>query len=124
MTASFSSSSYVPDNLVDGDTDDLLSRTVTLISGQNLSRGALLGKITASGKYTLSLSAATDGSEVPDAILAEDCDASAADAEALVYFAGRFIAAALTYGTAHTAATVRDGLQDRRGILLVGSVPA
>ncbi|CAK8987140.1 Portal protein [Cleaved into: Protein B*] [Durusdinium trenchii] len=42
-----------------------------------------------SGKYLLSLAAADDGSQTPKAVLAEDCDASAGDKTAIVYFAGK-----------------------------------
>jgi hypothetical protein len=51
----------------------------TLISGQNLIVGTVLGKITASGKYTLHNNAATDGSEIASAILRNSTDASTAD---------------------------------------------
>ena len=66
-TASYSSSAFSPDKLIAGDMP-LRSRPITLISGENLTRGAVLGKITSGGKYNLSLSAAGDGSETPDAI--------------------------------------------------------
>lgn len=57
-----------------------LSRdAATLIAGQNLLDGAVLGKITASGKYTQFDPAAGDGSQVAAAILFGDKDASAAD---------------------------------------------
>lgn len=58
--------------------------TGTLISGQNCVAGTVLGKITASGKYTLHNNAASDGSEVAAAVLLAAVDASAADARALV----------------------------------------
>ena len=45
MPASFSSTSYTPDGLLVGE-DVVLSRQITLISGQNCARGAVLGKIT------------------------------------------------------------------------------
>jgi len=64
-----------------------------------------------SGKYTLSLSAAVDGSQIPDAVLAETCDASLGDLATVAYFAGGFDGAKLTLGTAHTVASVREGLR-------------
>ncbi len=92
----------------------VIVRTATLASGAGaLTRGAVLGKITASGKYLLSLSGALDGSEVPDAILAEDADATSADAQVMIYLAGDFRADQLTIGSAHTAASIRDGLRDK-----------
>jgi hypothetical protein len=116
-TASFTETTYTPDRLCLGGPYD--SRAITLLSGQNCARGAVLGKITASGKYKLSAAAAGDGSEVPDVILAEACDASVADKTALVYINGRFNDASITLGAGHTVASIRDGLQDRRGILLI-----
>jgi hypothetical protein len=110
MPASFSSASASYDKLI-ADATHLLSRKVTVISGQNVVRGAVLGKITASGKYNLSLSAAVNGSETPDLILAEDCDASGGDKEAVAYEAGVFNVNALTIGTAHTAASIQEGLR-------------
>jgi hypothetical protein len=55
--------------------------TITVLSGQNLQAAAVLGKITASGKYKVLEPAAVDGSEVAAGILYDAVDASAADAE-------------------------------------------
>lgn len=107
----FTSESYTPDRLHAGDFP-IRTLDVTIASGQNLTRGALLGKITASGKYVLSLAGAADGSQTPVAILAEDLDASAADAQGIVYVSGDFNENAITYGTGHTADSVRAGLRD------------
>jgi hypothetical protein len=115
--ASFASSAFTPDKLIAGPMP-LAERKITLISGQNLPRGAVLGKITASGKYTLSLSASGDGSQTPDLILAAACDASGGDKEAIAYSRGDFNEAALTIGTAHTADSIREGLRGK-GINLV-----
>jgi hypothetical protein len=102
---------YTPDSLHAGDFP-IRTAKVTVITGQNLVRGALLGKITASGKVNLSLSAAGDGSQTPYAILAEDIDATAEDKEAVAYISGDFNADAITYGAGHTADSVKDGLRD------------
>jgi len=116
----FTSQDYVPSDIVAGNAHDLASRNITLISGQNLARGAVLGKITASGKYTLSASAAGDGSEVPDLVLVDDTDASGADAVALGYARGDFIEGQLTIGTGHTADSIREGLRGK-GITMIKS---
>ena len=58
--------------------------TVTLISGQNLKAGTVLGKITASGKYTQHDKDALDGSEVALAVLFDDVDASGGDKTAVI----------------------------------------
>lgn len=114
--------SLTPDRLIAG-SFPIVTEAITLITGQNLSRGALLGKITASGKYTLSLSAAVDGSQTPVAILAKDTDATAADVETVAYLSGEFNDNAVTFGTAHTAASTKDGLRDL-GIYLKTPVTA
>lgn len=120
MPASFSTSTYTPDRLVAQNAHLLVAVPITLISGQNLVRGAVLGKITASGKYTLSLSASSDGSQTPDLILAEDCNASGGDKAALAYERGDFDSAAITLGTAHTVASVKEGLRVK-GIELIST---
>ena len=55
--------------------------TITVLSGQTLEAGAVLGKVTASGKYKALDPAAVDGSEAAAGILYDAVDASAADAE-------------------------------------------
>lgn len=102
---------YTPDNLVAGDTQ-LVTDSVTIVSGQNIVRGAVLGKITTGGKFALSLSTASDGSETPYAVAAEDVDASGGDVtNVAVYIKGEFNAGALTLGTGHTADTAKNGLR-------------
>lgn len=96
--------------LIKGDFPQV-NKKVTIASGQNLTAGAVLGKVTATGKHILSLSGASDGSEVASVILAHDVDATAADKEAMVYLSGEFFADELTFGTGHTAASLRDSLR-------------
>lgn len=62
--------------------------------------------VAAVDKYTLSLAAATDGSQVPAAVLAIDCDASGGDKSTTAFFSGEFNGAKMTFGTGHTAASV------------------
>ncbi len=128
MTQSFqpefdnAAGTYSPDNLIAGHAVPAVTESITLDTG-NLARGALLGRITANGKYVLSLSTANDGSEVPRAILAEPTDASAADKVTLAYIAGEFNSTAIVFGASHTAASVRDGLRDK-GIFLKTNIAA
>ena len=110
--------SPVQGELVAANAHLLLSRKGTLVAGQILRRGALLGRITASGKLTLSAAASSDGSQTPVAVLVHDTDASAADAETLYYERGDFNAASVTYGAGHTAASVRADLR-ALGITLI-----
>ena len=114
---------YEPDRLIAG-LAQIVTANGTLLSGQNLLRGAVLGRITASSKYTLSLAASSDGSEVPRAILADDYDASAGDlSNVAVYLKGEFNYRRCTFGTGHTFLGTRDALRDG-GIYLVESDPA
>ena len=104
--------SYAPDNLLAGEFPRV-TRKVTIATPANLLRGAVLGRITASGKYILSASAAADGSQTPEAILGEDTDASAGDKEAVAYLSGEFNELALTLGAGHTAASISLGLRNK-----------
>ena len=101
---------YVPDQLIAGNAK-LVSAPVTFVSGQVLARGSVVGVITASGKYALSLSASSDGSQTPVAIVADAVDASAGDVTGGVYLAGEFNANALTLGTGITLAAATAALR-------------
>jgi hypothetical protein len=111
MAASFSTATYTPDRLIAQNAHLALAEPITLLSGQNLVRGALLGKVTASGKFVLSLSASGDGSQAPVAILAEDTNATGADKATVAYFRGDFDSSAITFGASHTAASVKTALR-------------
>jgi hypothetical protein len=52
---------------------------VTVVAGQNLELGAVVGRITASAKFKVFDPAATDGSELPAGILLGACDATLID---------------------------------------------
>jgi hypothetical protein len=118
MQASYAQTSYTPDNLIAGNHDELVAEKITLLSGQNLTRGTVIGKITSGGKYKISLAADTIGSETPDLILAEDCNASGGDKQALAYSRGDFNAQALKIGTGHTIASIKEGLRVKNIILI------
>ena len=92
------------DNLFAGDFP-VVTESVVISSGQDLARGAVLGKVTASGEYILSLSAAGDGSQTPKAVLAEAVDATGGAKTATIYRTGMFNERALTFGTGHSAST-------------------
>ena len=79
---------------------------ITLLIGTNYPSGAVLGRITASGKYKLATSGGTDGAQTASAVLLYAVDATLADATGIVLVRGPSIVsrAALAYG-----ATVDDG---------------
>lgn len=95
---------YIPDQLIAGN-HKLVTGSVTILAGQLLQRGSVLGQITASGKYILALSAASDGSQTPAAIAADYIDATAGDVTGAIYLAGEFAGSALTLGTGITLAS-------------------
>lgn len=102
---------YAPDKLFDRDT---ITRKRVISSGEGvLARGTLLGKVTATGEYRKSVAANNDGSEVPDAILLEPVDATAADAEAAVMLAGEAAIQGVIFGAGHTAASTEAVLRSK-----------
>ncbi len=103
---------YKPCNLIAGEYPRI-ERIITIASGSALTKGSVLGRITASSKFVLSAAGASDGSETPDAILAEDVDASAEDKQAVVYFSGEFNETTLTLGNGHTLESIRAGLRSK-----------
>ncbi|MDB5853285.1 MAG: hypothetical protein JWR22_1326 [Herminiimonas sp.] len=113
---------YIPDQLIAGN-HKLVTDSVTILSGQVLQRGSVLGKITASGKYILALSAAGDGSQTPVAIAADYIDASGGDVVGGIYLAGEFNSTVVTLGTGITLAAATAALRPL-SIYLKTNVPA
>ena len=95
----------------------------TILGGQTLRVGSVLGRVTASGKLKLTASAAGDGSEVPEFVLAEPIATYAADGTTsldmvfAVATSGSVNETALFYGAGHTAAAIREALR-RVGFVL------
>jgi hypothetical protein len=79
---------------------------ITLMIGMPYPVGSVLGKITASGKYTLSPATGADGSQVASAVLLYAVDATLADAVGIVVARGPAIVSRT--GLAYDA-TVDDG---------------
>lgn len=97
---------YTPPNLIAGDYP-LVTEPEVIASGQDLAKGALLGRVTASGKLVLSASGASDGSETPIAVLTSALDTSGGDIEAPVYKTGIFHYSGLQVGSGWTKASLR-----------------
>ena len=72
---------------------------ITLLAGLSYPVGAVLGRITASGKYKLATSGGTDGAQTATAVLLYAVDATLADAVGIVVARGPAIVsrAALAY---------------------------
>jgi len=99
------STTYDPNGILANDYP-VETATVTVASGADLAAGAVVGRITASGKYILSDEAAGDGSETPVAILLTAASAASADAEAVALLSGAVAADKLVFGGSHDAGTV------------------
>lgn len=94
---------------------DTIIETVTVANG-GMKRGTLLGKVTATGKLVESKTAASDGSQVPFAILEKDIEnesGSNVDIKEVVYVSGTFNSLGVTFGTGHTESSVHDALHSR-----------
>lgn len=77
-------------------------------SGQGiLPAGAILGRITASGEWVLSMAGASDGSQIPRGVLGVELDATTSAVIGPVFKAGVFNPNALIFGTGHTEASVK-----------------
>jgi hypothetical protein len=85
---------------------EALAEAMTIVSGQSISRGDVIGLITASSKGTIMTAGASDGSQNFYAVAAEDIDASGGDAVGMVYKTGMFVVGELTFGTSTTIADV------------------
>jgi hypothetical protein len=64
------------------------NEAITLLLGTNYKAGAVLGKITATGKFKLAVVGAVDGSAVAVAVLLNPADATAADATGIILARG------------------------------------
>ena len=103
------SSLFVPDQLVVS-TLQLVTDSGTITGGTFL-RGTVLGKITASGKYTKSVNTATDGSQNPVAILVDNVDASTTDQNGGLYLMGEFNQNRIVYDNTWTVADLKSALR-------------
>jgi hypothetical protein len=101
---------YKPDNLIAGDFP-LVTQSITIAAGQTLERGAVLGRISANGQYVLSQVKASDGSESPNVVLAQNIDTTDGESEATCYLSGQFNSAALTFGAGHTTGSAMHTLR-------------
>ncbi len=109
--------------------DDLAHRTGTLISGSNASgavtpKMTLVGVVTASGKYKKSVATATDGSQNPVGFLADDVDASSADAACNVYEEGQFTWEMISVDASWTLATLNRAFESSSRDIFIRSVGA
>lgn len=100
--------------ITDAGTDPVVGETFTVT----------VSAATASGKAKKSATAAVDGSEEPDCILAVAVDATSGDVQAPAYEEGQFAAEMLTYGTGHTATTVEAAFRAKNKAIYLKSIGA
>lgn len=110
------------DNLFAGNFP-VFSKRLTVLSGENVTKGTAMGKITASGKLTILDANAGDGSQNPYCIMAEDVDATGGDTVGLAYLAGGFNENKITFNSGEDADTHFDAFRDL-GIYLIPSSAA
>lgn len=99
-----------PSDWLKREADSLFSREqVTIVSGAGaLASGTVLGKITASGKYTPVVATASDGSTNAAGILLEAVDATDADVSAVIIARDAIVSnQGLTYGASIDTANER-----------------
>lgn len=82
----YSESNYLGDVVLDELNKNASREAGTVITGQNLAIGAVVGKITASGKLTILNPVAGDGSQTAYGVMAQAVDATAADKSGVVIF--------------------------------------
>lgn len=101
--------------------ESLYSRDqIVLASGNNLLLGAVLGVVTASGKYAEFDPAAADGRENAKAVLIQDTDASVADADTVALRRHAAVSkAALVWKTGTTAPQIAAALAQLEAIGIV-----
>ncbi len=102
---------FVPDQLIGGDMKVVTHGTRTITGGAYYKRGTVLGKITASGKYTIALAAAGDGSQTPVSLLVDDADTTAGDVNGGIYAMGEFNENAVILGAGITLAAAKAALE-------------
>lgn len=111
--------SPIQDDLIGSNAADLLARKYALADGQVITRGELMG-VTSGSVAAASLSGASDGTQTPFGIAAEDADTTgspAEEGEVLIFIRGSFNEHALILGASHTVDSIREGLRDK-GIFL------
>lgn len=106
------------DTLLAGPREHLKTMAVTVASGQNLKRGAIVTY--ASGK----VSAVTKATDTVFGILMEDVDAEGADTDGMVYLNGEFNQDALSMGTPSAQETVADFMVAARNVGIIFRKPA
>lgn len=100
------------------ETGDNKFRQETLLSGEVVVKGDVLGFVTTSGKVRITKSAAVDGSENARVVAFHDVDASGGDKNITVIIKGNVDDSLLLFDGADTLATVVAGQPDTYEMML------
>lgn len=109
QTPGIAAQAYLPDQLIAGRFP--MVTTMATIGAGTLSRGTVLGQITASGNYIESVATAVDGSQNPVAILADNADASGGAVQAPIYETGEFNENRVIYDASWTLPKLQEALR-------------
>lgn len=90
----------------------------TLASGQDLEKGAVIGRVAATGLLIESVQSASDGSQNPVGVLNHDCDASGGNESCMFVKGGELDASQVAFHTSWSAAQQQAAF-DRTPISLV-----
>lgn len=95
-SSDLSAGSYTPENLLAGESD-VITKPDTIAQAGAIAQFTVMGRVTTGGKLVKSVRTASDGSQNPIAIMAEDVDSTPADITAPVYVAGEFLMDSLVW---------------------------
>ncbi len=109
-TPGMQSYTYVPDQLIAGNLQ-LVTDTVDIGGADPLVRGTILGQITATGVYVLSVKTATDGSETPCAVLVDNVSPAGATVRGGIYELGIFNQNRITFDSSWTVPELKNALR-------------
>lgn len=113
---------FIPDQLIAGPFQ-LVTSAVQLAAGKVYPRGMVMGCVTATGLYTTCVKTATDGSEIPCAIMVDTVDATDGQKNGGVYLTGEFNAHRIVMDGTWTAQTLKPLLRNK-SLFLHDSVQA
>lgn len=116
LYASSSYEEYTPDSFIVGGL--IAFKEATLTTGQNLTKGTVVGRVAATGNLVISVQSATDGSQNPIGALNHDCDATAAAQSCMVVTGGDLNKSQVTFD-ASWSAVQQQAAFDRTPINLV-----
>lgn len=114
---------FIPDQLVSGPLQVVTENGTIAQSAAVLKRGTIMGKITASKAYVKCVKTATDGSQVPVAILVDDVDTTISAKNGGLYLMGEFNITRIIYDPSWTSEDLRTAMR-ALAIFLRNATPA